>query len=620
MTRRSYVCLIASILLSSNPAAAQASEWFVVPGGVGSGTSASPFGQVQDALNVAQPGDLINLAAGVYAGTITTVRHGTSGAPITLRAAGAPRSAMITSLRRVLTVSHSFFKVDGLILDGQYGLDDAVRVGNSGHSFHLRNTEVRRSTKDLIDIGAANGVLIDHCLIHHALNAAGGRTDAHGIVAGPVQDLTIRDTEIHTFSGDGVQVDAGRSAPGWNRVTIERARIWLAPLPSPENGFPAGAVPGENAVDTKASPSYPRATIVIRDTVASGFRESAPMNWAAFNLKEHIDATVERVTVSDSEIAFRLRGAVTGGAWVNIKNAVVYNVLTAFRYEDNIDNLRIWNSTIGRGVTRVFQAASSVSTGLEVLNVLVLGALPAEANGPSNLAVSVDAFANAIAHDYAPSPGAPQIDSGVTIAGVTTDRLGVQRPQGVAYDVGAHEWDDGVAANTPPAITLTTPVEGATFVAPGTISIVAAVSDADGSVTEVRFSANGALIDRDTTSPYAVTLNNLGAGRYTLEATVVDNLGAMTSTSVHVTVTVANNITLSARGFKVKGLQKADLTWTPTGSGSVTVYRNGQLLTTTPHDGAYPDNLNRKGGGTYIYKVCTATSTPLCTNEATIVF
>jgi thermitase len=94
----------------------------------------------------------------------------------------------------------------------------------------------------------------------------------------------------------------------------------------------------------------------------------------------------------------------------------------------------------------------------------------------------------------------------------------------------------------------------------------------------------------------------------------------MSSTSVHVRITAANDITLSARGFKVKGLQNADLTWTPAGSGTVAVYRNGQLLTTTPHDGTYTDSLNRKGGGTYTYRVCTSTPTPVCSNEAQLVF
>jgi len=341
---------------------------------------------------------------------------------------------------RVLTVNHSYITVDGLILDGQYGLNDLVRISNSGHFFDLRNSELRRSTQDLIDMGAVQGVMISNCLLHHALNAANGRTDAHGIAAGAVTDLTIRDSEIHTFSGDGLQVDPGRSSPGWNRVTVERTKIWLAPLGAPENGFPAGAITGENAIDTKASTSFARATIVLRDIVASGFRGAAADNFAAFNLKENIDATVDRVTVYDSDIAFRVRGAVTGGAWIAVKNAVVYNTTTAFRYEDDIQNLRIWNVTLGANVTRGFLAASSVSTGLDVRNLLVLGTtLPFEAQGPSNLAVPAQSFVSAVQNDYQLASGSAAIDAGVSLSPVTTDRNGQARPQGAAYDIGAFE-------------------------------------------------------------------------------------------------------------------------------------------------------------------------------------
>jgi hypothetical protein len=275
------------------------------------------------------------------------------------------------------------------------------------------------------------------------LNAADGRTDAHGIVAGAARDLTIRNTEIHTFSGDGFQIDPGRAAPGWDRVTIEGSRIWLAPLPAAENGFPAGAVPGENAVDTKVGSTLPRATITIRDTIAWGFRGGLISNMAAFNLKENIDATVDRVTVYDSEIAFRLRGAgaAATGAWVTVKNAVVYDTTKPFRYEDDIQNLKIWNSTLGSDVTNPFQAASSGSAGLEVRNLLVLGpALPSQAAHPSNLAVGPEAFVNAAVHNYALAAGTPPIDAGVALSGVTTDRAGTSRPQGGGPDVGAYEW------------------------------------------------------------------------------------------------------------------------------------------------------------------------------------
>jgi hypothetical protein len=43
-------------------------------------------------------------------------------------------------------------------------------------------------------------------------------------------------------------------------------------------------------------------------------------------------------------------------------------------------------------------------------------------------------------------------------------------------------------------------------------------------------------------------------------------------------------------------------------------------LTVTDDDGAYTDNINKKGGGvTCTYKVCEA-GTTTCSNDATVVF
>ena len=78
-------------------------------------------------------------------------------------------------------------------------------------------------------------------------------------------------------------------------------------------------------------------------------------------------------------------------------------------------------------------------------------------------------------------------------------------------------------------------------------------------------------------------------------------------------------ITLSASGYKVKGLQTVDLTWSGAASTSVDVVRNGSKITTTANDGAYTDSINSKGGGTYTYKVCEA-GTATCSNEATVTF
>lgn len=394
---RSAVYLAAATLLSvTTPAAA--TEWFVAPGGTGTGVRTAPFGRVQDGLNAARPGDIVSVLPGTYQESVVTVRDGSAGMPIRLRAVDGPGSVVVTARGRVLRIDHPHVTIESLVVDGQYGAADTVLVHSNAHFLTLRDTEVRRSSRDLIDIRNPHDVLIERCLIHHALNAADGRTDAHGIVAGAARNLTIRDTEIHTFSGDGFQIDPDRGAPGWDQVTIEGSSIWLAPLPEAVNGFAAGTVPGENAVDTKVGTMAPRPTITIRDTVAWGFSRGLIGNMAAFNLKEDVNALVDRVTVYDSDIAFRLRGrgAAKTGAWVTIKNAVVYNTLKAFRYEDNIQNLRIWNSTIGRDVPTPFEAVQSGRGGIEVRNLLVLGSsLPIEASHPSNRTTSPDAFVDA---------------------------------------------------------------------------------------------------------------------------------------------------------------------------------------------------------------------------------
>ncbi|MDQ3611143.1 MAG: S8 family peptidase, partial [Actinomycetota bacterium] len=76
---------------------------------------------------------------------------------------------------------------------------------------------------------------------------------------------------------------------------------------------------------------------------------------------------------------------------------------------------------------------------------------------------------------------------------------------------------------------------------------------------------------------------------------------------------------LGATGYKVKGVQKADLSWSGATSDNVDVYRNGTKITTTANDGAYTDNINNKGGATYTYKLC-GSGTTTCSNEATVTF
>lgn len=110
------------------------------------------------------------------------------------------------------------------------------------------------------------------------------------------------------------------------------------------------------------------------------------------------------------------------------------------------------------------------------------------------------------------------------------------------------------------------------------------------------------------------------AGTYTVTLTVTDNGGATASTSKSVTVTAPPSpISLSLRGYKVKGIAKVDLTWSGATTTSVDVFRNGVLLVTTPNDGIHTDTLPKGSTGTFTYKICEAGST-LCSASASVIF
>ncbi len=103
------------------------------------------------------------------------------------------------------------------------------------------------------------------------------------------------------------------------------------------------------------------------------------------------------------------------------------------------------------------------------------------------------------------------------------------------------------------------------------------------------------------------------AGSYTVTLMVTDNAGATATDSKAI-----NPISLSARGYKLKGLQKADLSWSGPSGTSFDLYRSG-LKIATVQTTAYTDNLNTKGSGSYTYKVCEVGSTT-CSNDATVSF
>jgi len=85
------------------------------------------------------------------------------------------------------------------------------------------------------------------------------------------------------------------------------------------------------------------------------------------------------------------------------------------------------------------------------------------------------------------------------------------------------------------------------------------------------------------------------------------------------TPTPTPGITLSARGYKVQGRQRVDLSWSGAASTNIDVYRDGVSIVTVPNNGFYTDSIGARGHASYTYKVCEA-GTSTCSNEVTVTF
>jgi PKD repeat protein len=136
-------------------------------------------------------------------------------------------------------------------------------------------------------------------------------------------------------------------------------------------------------------------------------------------------------------------------------------------------------------------------------------------------------------------------------------------------------------------------------------------TDSDGTIVQYRWEFG----DGTTGSAKAMQHGYAQAASYTVKLTVTDDDGAGDTASKPITPITG----LTAQGYKLKGLQKVDLSWNGAGGTSYDVYRDGPRIVASISGSSYTDNLDRKGSGSYSYKVCQ-TGSSICSNQATVAF
>jgi hypothetical protein len=179
----------------------------------------------------------------------------------------------------------------------------------------------------------------------------------------------------------------------------------------------------------------------------------------------------------------------------------------------------------------------------------------------------------------------------------------------------------GGGGNTAPVVAISAPADGAGFTEGDAVTFAGSATDVeDGDLSGSLVWTSSA--DGQIGTGASFTTSSLSTGSHTVTATVSDSGGANGSDSIGISVQAVGgggNISLSASGFKVKGVQNADLAWSGASSAQVDVRRNGAAVAITANDGAHTDNIGQKGSGTYDYQVCEA-GTATCSNVVRVTF
>ena len=438
MYRIVRLCVQATLVLCVSSTVSAAATFYVAPGGsdTSPGSLSAPLATPELALALAGAGDTVLLRGGTYS-LSRSLQITQSG--LTLAAYPGERARIVggtsdlTNLTSVIIVYAGGVTLDGLELEGAsyYGvkLDDAAGP-RSGIT--LRRLYIHHTGRDGIKVQQADGLLIEDCEI--AFTGVRDASNAEGIDIMASIGVTVRRNFIHDIATNGIFVKAAT-----RQALIEANRV-------ERTGYSGILLGSESAIEfmrdgapQEAYDSIARNNLVV-DAAYTGLGSIAGDN-VRFENNTVIGAA--RIGQAVFRAAPNSYGVTTRG--VVLQNNIF--VLAAgsarpmvhlFDYSGAlVSEANIWFSADG-----LYQFWRESST-----------AASSYWNGVSQWrsGMNVDWTSQAVdpqldAAPYRPLAGSPAIDAGIAISGLAADYSGTPRPQGPAFDVGAHEY----AVTTPP--------------------------------------------------------------------------------------------------------------------------------------------------------------------------
>jgi plastocyanin len=105
----------------------------------------------------------------------------------------------------------------------------------------------------------------------------------------------------------------------------------------------------------------------------------------------------------------------------------------------------------------------------------------------------------------------------------------------------------------PPVVSITSPVAGAVFSAPASLTVQASASVSRGTVTNVQFLVGSTVLTNRAAAPFAALTGTLAAGAYNLSAIATANSGLKATNSVAINVVAPTPVVMGTPAFSSPG-------------------------------------------------------------------
>lgn len=528
-----------------------------------SGTITSPVASLRRAYDLAAPGDSIYLRGGRY--TVTSdlfvekdnLTFSSQPGETAVIAGSTSDTSGLQNIFNIVSNSISLINLE--IQGGSY----YVVKTESNTGMLIRNCRLQGSGRDCIKMFNADNATIEGCEI--GPSGVRDSSNAEGIDSVGSRNTIVRACYVHDTATTGIYVKGGASG-----CVIEGNRV--------ERTGHAGILLGQDTDPEfmRDGTQYEALNSVARNNVVSSAGGAGIGAYSANNVRFENNTLFDVARSFHGGFYVSQNGRETASQRVTFKNNIV--IVTSDRPMAFIINLsdrlvsdsNIWFRPNG-GVYRFYREGPSTGDFWQSFAAWQTGL------GVDSRSLTSDPLLDS-SRLFKLRTGSPAIDRGETIAGVLVDFSGVQRPQGLAFDIGAYETPAAPPANQRPVAEISaSPASG---IAPLNVTFIASASDSDGRLVSYSWDFG----DGQTSALQSPVHLYAFAGSFTARLTVADDGGATTTASTVINVTssgpssVENIIWTSLAGCIASGnsLTKTAATiWGNAGAASQQSIRSG---------------------------------------------